>query len=57
MGFPFPFMGGAQASTLISNTASDSGAMALPGKIILKLFRNYHLHMEKVAAEISSYFK
>ena len=57
MGFPFSFMGGSQAITLMSSTASSLGATVLPGKVIPKLFRNYHLHMEKVASEIPSYFK
>ncbi len=57
MGFPFPFMGGSQAITLMSDTAAGLGAKVLPGKIIPKLFRNYNLHMKKVASEIPSYFE
>lgn len=57
MGFPFEFMGGSQAITLMNSTAAGLGAKVLEGKIIPKLFHNYHQHMEKMAAEISSNFQ
>lgn len=57
MGFPFPSMGGSQAISLMSSTAAGLGAEIMDGKIIPKLFRNYHKQMEVTAAEIASYFK
>jgi len=52
MGFPFPSMGGKQAIKMMSEAAGSLGGIVLPGKIITKLFHDYHLEMEKVVSEI-----
>lgn len=56
-GFPFKFMGGKQAISLMSRNAADKKATVLPGAIVLKLFHDVDGDMNKAAGAISSVLK
>ncbi len=57
MGFPFAFMGGSHAISVMSRMAAQSGADILPGKIAPKMLRDQDKLMENAASEIPEYFK
>ncbi|MEO0107438.1 MAG: hypothetical protein ABIL46_08935, partial [candidate division WOR-3 bacterium] len=57
MGLPFKFLGGIQAINKINKTAQESGAIALSGFIITKLFHNFKANMDKSVNELISIVK
>ncbi len=57
MGFPFKFMGGKQAITLMSRKAADKNATILPGFVVSKLFHDFERDMDEAAVVIASLLK
>lgn len=57
MGFPFPWMGGNKAISMMSDKAIELGATVLPGKIVPKLFHDFKnlfkTEAENIARSIS----
>ncbi len=54
--FPLPGMGGRQAIAQMSGALTASGALVLPGAIVMKLFHNPGKLMDEAAARIPSMF-
>jgi flavodoxin len=54
MGFPFPWMGGNKAISMMSDKAKELGATVLSGKIVPKLFHDFKSKFKIEAEDIAN---